>query len=229
MRKVFIIVSIVMLFTSLSLGTVDFECKKTLTEKYQKGKLLVIKVDGVPTMVEKLPGNLGSKTYCMITIKPDGKWKVYSVLGSQSDSTNVLSEGDVLLITKLDIKSKSIQIFTRTTRAMHYDASGRTSWLGSRKGTGTGFHANIFTFKMKKNETCDALIERVEKYFDAYNKEEEIGQKETVEIKVGMTIEEVEKILGQPLKKATIGNKVIYKYEDWKITFVDGKVVDVDI
>ena len=38
-----------------------------------------------------------------------------------------------------------------------------------------------------------------------------------------MTIAEVEKLLGKPKKQATIGNKTKYVYDDWKITFVDGK------
>jgi len=49
-----------------------------------------------------------------------------------------------------------------------------------------------------------------------------------IEIKVGMTIEEVEKLLGKPKAKAVVGNKVKYKYDDWKITFEDGKIIEID-
>ena len=31
-----------------------------------------------------------------------------------------------------------------------------------------------------------------------------------------------------PKKIAKIGNKLLYKYDDWKITFVDGKVTEID-
>jgi hypothetical protein len=53
-------------------------------------------------------------------------------------------------------------------------------------------------------------------------------EKKQVEIKKGMTIEEVESLLGKPLKSAKVGDKIMYKYEDWKITFIDGKVAEVD-
>jgi hypothetical protein len=48
-----------------------------------------------------------------------------------------------------------------------------------------------------------------------------------VEVKEGQTPDEVEKAFGPPLKKATVGSKQIYTYKDVKITFVDGKVKDI--
>ena len=47
------------------------------------------------------------------------------------------------------------------------------------------------------------------------------------EIKLGMTIADVESIFGIPLRKATLGEKVIYKYEDMAVEFFGGTVSDV--
>ena len=47
------------------------------------------------------------------------------------------------------------------------------------------------------------------------------------EIKLGMTIADVESIFGIPSRKATLDDKVIYKYKDMTVDFVDGKVSDV--
>jgi peptidyl-prolyl cis-trans isomerase A (cyclophilin A) len=47
------------------------------------------------------------------------------------------------------------------------------------------------------------------------------------EIAEGQTIDEVAAALGQPLKKAKVGNKEIYYYKDLKVSFVNGKVKDV--
>ncbi len=47
------------------------------------------------------------------------------------------------------------------------------------------------------------------------------------EIKIGMTIADVESLFGIPSRKATLADKVIYKYEDMTVEFVDGKVSDV--
>jgi peptidyl-prolyl cis-trans isomerase A (cyclophilin A) len=47
------------------------------------------------------------------------------------------------------------------------------------------------------------------------------------EVSEGQTIDQVTMALGQPSKKAKVGTKEIYYYKDLKITFVDGKVKDV--
>jgi len=47
------------------------------------------------------------------------------------------------------------------------------------------------------------------------------------EIAEGQTIDQVVAALGQPQKKAKVGTKDIYYYKDLKITFVNGKVKDI--
>jgi hypothetical protein len=49
-----------------------------------------------------------------------------------------------------------------------------------------------------------------------------------VEVKVGQTPEQVVAALGPPLKKAKTATREIYFYKDLKITFVNGKVKDVE-
>jgi hypothetical protein len=46
-------------------------------------------------------------------------------------------------------------------------------------------------------------------------------------ISLGQTKDEVTAILGQPVKKATLGPKEIYYYSDMKVILVNGKVTDV--
>ena len=48
-----------------------------------------------------------------------------------------------------------------------------------------------------------------------------------VNIAEGQTIDEVVKAMGQPLRIVNVGTKVIYSYKDLKVTFVNGKVKDV--
>jgi hypothetical protein len=49
-----------------------------------------------------------------------------------------------------------------------------------------------------------------------------------VEVSVGQTIDQVVGALGQPLRKGTVGTKAIYYYKDLKVTFINGKVKDVE-
>ena len=46
-------------------------------------------------------------------------------------------------------------------------------------------------------------------------------------ITVGQTMADVEAILGQPTNKAIVGNRAIYNYNGMRVTFVDGRVTDV--
>jgi hypothetical protein len=48
-----------------------------------------------------------------------------------------------------------------------------------------------------------------------------------VSIDIGMTIDQVVAALGQPQKMVNLGAKKIYVYKDLKVTFLDGKVSDV--
>jgi hypothetical protein len=47
-------------------------------------------------------------------------------------------------------------------------------------------------------------------------------------IAIGQSISDVEAILGQPTSRALIGSKTIYNYRDMKVTFMDGRVVNVE-
>lgn len=51
---------------------------------------------------------------------------------------------------------------------------------------------------------------------------------EPVTVAVGQSTDQVVAALGQPVKKAKVGTKEIYYYKDLKVTFVNGKVKDVD-
>jgi hypothetical protein len=47
------------------------------------------------------------------------------------------------------------------------------------------------------------------------------------EVSVGQTPAQVVASLGEPAKKAKVGTKDIYFYKDMKVTFVNGKVTDI--
>jgi hypothetical protein len=49
-----------------------------------------------------------------------------------------------------------------------------------------------------------------------------------VEVKIGQTTDEVKAALGQPVQIFNLGAKVVYKYKSLKVTFVNGKVSDVE-
>jgi hypothetical protein len=50
---------------------------------------------------------------------------------------------------------------------------------------------------------------------------------QTVRVALGMTVAEIEQAMGKPREVADVGSKKIYVYRDMKITFVGGRVSDV--
>ena len=54
-----------------------------------------------------------------------------------------------------------------------------------------------------------------------------IPSKPPIEISLGQTIEDVVGSLGNPTQIVNLGAKKIYVYPDLKITFIDGRVTDV--
>jgi hypothetical protein len=49
-----------------------------------------------------------------------------------------------------------------------------------------------------------------------------------IKLSVGMTIDQVKAAMGDPVSIAEVGTKVIYVYKDFKITFVNGKVSNIE-
>jgi hypothetical protein len=49
-----------------------------------------------------------------------------------------------------------------------------------------------------------------------------------VNLAIGLTIDQVVAQLGQPLNTVVQGDKQIYLYKEWKVTFMKGKISDVD-
>ena len=51
------------------------------------------------------------------------------------------------------------------------------------------------------------------------------GQPQTIQM--GMTMDQVQQAMGTPLKIVNLGPKQIYVYKDLKVTFIGGRVADV--
>lgn len=47
-------------------------------------------------------------------------------------------------------------------------------------------------------------------------------------VRLGQTRQQVEQALGAPEQVFDLGSKVVYRYKDFKVTFIDGKVADVN-
>jgi hypothetical protein len=230
----------------------------TVTAKKKKSKIdpnMVLKIEdlldesgvgvvmyesGFPTMTEKGVDSEGSIENIKLTIKNGGEWefgKKMFGLAKSDTSTNVLNRGDMVKITADSIRIKKDYIMFEVRSLKRMDVTRGKSIYEKKYQE---YHRTLLNFKFAKEYHADTednfnfIKESIEKYVIFFPDESkatvyidsELGS--TTEIKVGMTVEEVVKILGVPKQKAKAGNKLKYKYDDWKITFVDGKVVEID-
>jgi hypothetical protein len=79
-----------------------------------------------------------------------------------------------------------------------------------------------FRFKEMPTMTAEKVIAAIKPWF---LKADEASESKTISI--GQTKEDVEKVLGKPSKIAQLESKIVYFYPDMKVTFVDGKVKDI--
>ena len=148
--------------------------------------------------------------------------------------THEVEPGTILAIYDLKIKNDRIELFCRTVNphGIERGVGAFRDTYYENVSTKLRFFFNRSVMDSSNLTTVFSTIDEWVKPFDSYDEAIKVGN--TVsgvfvkEIKLGMTFAEVESIFGVPQKKATLGNKVIYKYSDMAIEFVDGKVADVE-
>ena len=146
--------------------------------------------------------------------------------------TSQLPVGDKVYVTKIDANLKKDRV---TFRIIECDACNGTAQPSSYK-------ADIF-FEFPKGSLQTTSVPDVEdtiaKVFAIDTPTTEAqppapapqgpppAQAPPASIQLGQTIDQVVAALGQPKKTVDLGSKKIYVYKDLKVTFVNGKVTDV--
>jgi hypothetical protein len=148
--------------------------------------------------------------------------------------THEVQPGTVLGIFGLKIKDDRVELFCRTAEPAHQVQrpvgtlrEGQKSF--ERTNTKLRFFFDEETMESSELEDIYSAIDSWVKPFptleEALDFAENLGA--TKEINLGMTIAEVESVFGPPETRASLGEKVIYKYSDMAVEFVDGLVSDV--
>ena len=179
---------------------------------------------GGATMVLTQDGALGSLStdsrYYGTDVK-DGKLSTEGApLGRNSQ---LLKKGQRVVLTSVKIieyqGSDVLRLFFLTADTVERVEGGNTSmrrYKGSLDYFFPGGYLQAADFNDVKKAINAALVPEVE-YQDAG----------AATVALGMTPAQVESVLGKPSKIVDLGNKKIFVYSDIKITFMDGKVADV--
>ena len=81
--------------------------------------------------------------------------------------------------------------------------------------------------KVDKGNYTIAEVDRLFSIAFAREESELKGAEETIQIEMGMTVEEVIALKGKPKTRVALGKKTILTYDDLKLIFLDGKLSDV--
>ena len=202
------------------------QAKKQVEERYKKSKMAWGEdpLEDLRTFKE-----LGT---VLVAVKPFPSSEVDIRDGQMVKSGSYIHEvqpGTTLGISGLTIKDDRVSLTCITVEPVHQVRPFATTF--DRTMTTLRFFFDKQTMEAADLDHIYSAIDSWVKPFDSHDEAIKFGN--TVsgtfvkEIKLGMTFTEVESIFGIPEKKATLGNKVIYKYKDMAIEFVDGKVADV--
>ena len=105
----------------------------------------------------------------------------------------------------------------------------KAKWMEIRCDiTEEGGSKSRIRFKFEKDMDSYNLetVQKMFKFTFAEKKEDVPGFEKTVEIELGMSVEEVVAIKGKPKSKINLGEKVILTYDDVKLIFEEDKLVD---
>jgi hypothetical protein len=178
------------------------------------GKIMVLTQDGAL-------GSISTDSRYYGTDVKDGKLSTEGApLGRNSQ---LLKKGQRVVLTSIKIIDYQgddvLRLFFLTADTIERVERGNTTtrrYKGSLDYFFPGGHLQTAKFEEVKKAINAAIVAESE-YQDAG----------AATVSLGMSPTEVESVLGKPSKVVDLGSKKIYVYSDIKITFVDGKVADV--
>jgi Protein of unknown function (DUF3276) len=166
--------------------------------------------------------------------------------------SKLLTADEKVYVTKIDVKAKDDKVVLTITEC---DKCNKVQDPSSYKGAIQFQFPKGYLEKADAGQVADVIHQVLAVPTDADNKSDNNNQQQaqggdqqqqqgqdqqqqqapaqaapaaaTTNIVLGMALNDVTTALGQPEKMVNLGKKQIYVYKDLKITFVDGKVTDV--
>lgn len=178
-----------------------------------------IKERGIVLKVQQpgIPANDGSGLLARFARVRNGE--IVTKQTSAGPGFYILKAGDEVYVTDISVDDDKVVFRLRTVNAIEQTKDGRTQ--------SQPFFAIVhYDFDRDSLRTADvpSLKKAISAILATGDQVAAVNQK-TIEL--GQTIEQVEATFGKPLTVIKLGDKVIYTYKDIKVTFIKGKVADV--
>ena len=188
--------------------------KRSLSGRYKNiGTVLVIQKEGI--QVEPPRGVMRP------TVIREGKLELTGTGGIFQDTkARLLHPDDRVYLYDVEVSKRGIVLTIATTETFDILVKGTTE--------STPFKTALM-FKYQPGFLAKATLTEVLKDINSFLvSEDEVETAPPKSIQIGQSPEEVQEIFGRPGKIIDLGSKLIYMYDDIKITFLEGKVADVE-
>jgi hypothetical protein len=168
------------------------------------------------------------------------KWKAPAdPTGAASSDTKFLTVGEKVYTTKIDINRKDSKV---TLAIIECDSCNSVQDKSSRKAQVVFQFPKDYLSGADGGQISDVINQILEINTDDGSQQQgqdaqgqqqgQQGQQQAAAqppptIQIGQSPDEVKGLLGQPEKIVNLGAKQIYVYKDLKVTFINGKVADV--
>jgi hypothetical protein len=171
------------------------------------------------------------------------KWKgVSDPTGTNSTDTKFLTTGEKVYVSKIDINRHDSKV---TLAIIECDTCNETKDPSLRKASVVFQFPKDYLNGADGGQISDVINQILEIQADDAGAQQAQGQDAQAQqsqqqapqqeapaaapatIQLGQSLEEVQAALGAPTKIVNLGPKQIYVYKDLKVTFIRGKVVDV--
>lgn len=228
-----------LLFTPISLFSAN---KKDLVQQY-KGKFVVVQREGLGVAIcnTRKTANVRPVTVLIHgdNVEFDRKSALTKfALAMPADDYDTscrdvgeepLHKGEVLSVHAVHVGRGRLNLVVRVV-SPHAVTRGEGAFEHESLETGSA----IFAFQEPDPKDPSSVTSQVDSWLRTFDTAAEAAQFGNTasgafvkEVKLGMTPTEVESIMGPPLTKADLGEKVLYKYKDMTIEFHSGRVTDV--
>jgi hypothetical protein len=133
--------------------------------------------------------------------------------------TRNLRPGERVYLFKADVKDTEINLYVITCDLFDVNISGTTQQVR---------YKSLVTVQFPKGYLATAEFGKVKGVIEGlFAPESGVTSAAPKSIELGQTTAQVEEIIGKPEKIIKLGEKTIYVYKDMKVTFINGRLTDV--
>lgn len=219
------LITFIALLPAVAVGATKEEINAAVESKYQltTRSMLTgqVKKPGTVLFVnhDRLHANKPS-TIMRATIVHDGK---VEQLGGGSilpgDAGKTLGLGEEMYIYNVKVTKKHVNVFFGTVDSHPIEVNRKTKMLPYQLVLQFTYSEGVPSIDASR------VLNDISSFFST---DKEVASSDDNTLKLGQSADKVVAIMGPPKRKVDLGGKMIYTYDDLKITFENGVVVNVE-